>query len=260
MTSDVATDFEPWLAGAFAESGPFTALIVLLRIGEAQVTPLCSTYVNVIGAEVDWSDMAADQVDHGGAAATIGDVDVADAGFMGEERAGQVADRAIPLGGHGQLAVRLPRPGDEPRHVPGGRGGIDHQHLGRAHRFDDRGEVPHRVEAHAGIDRRVDGERVGPDHQRQPIRPAAGDQFEGEVAAGAGMVLDHHGLPDARGKVPPEQPGEDVLAAARRHRHNDADGPVRRPGRGLGDGEAGQGGHACEQNGSVKQVATRHRD
>lgn len=57
MTSDVATDFEPWLAGAFAESGPFTALIVLLRIGEAQVTPLCSTYVNVIGAEVDWSDM-----------------------------------------------------------------------------------------------------------------------------------------------------------------------------------------------------------
>ena len=57
MTSDAATDFEPWIAGAFAEKGAFTALIVLVRIGNTQVTPLCSTHVNVIGSEAPWADM-----------------------------------------------------------------------------------------------------------------------------------------------------------------------------------------------------------
>ena len=57
MTSDAPTEFEPWLAEAFAATGAFTALIVLVRIGETQVTPLCSTYVNVIGPEVSWGDM-----------------------------------------------------------------------------------------------------------------------------------------------------------------------------------------------------------
>ena len=57
MTSEAQTEFEPWIAGAFEASGAFTALIVLLRIADTQVTPLCSTYVNVIGAEVPWNDM-----------------------------------------------------------------------------------------------------------------------------------------------------------------------------------------------------------
>jgi len=57
LTSDAPTEFEPWLAEAFAATGAFTALIVLVRIGETQVTPLCSTYVNVIGPEVSWGDM-----------------------------------------------------------------------------------------------------------------------------------------------------------------------------------------------------------
>lgn len=56
MTSDAPTEFEPWLAAAFDE-GAFTALIVLVRIGGTEVTPLCSTYVNVIGPEVAWGDM-----------------------------------------------------------------------------------------------------------------------------------------------------------------------------------------------------------
>lgn len=57
MTSEPPTDFEPWLAATFTGTGAFTALIVLLRIADTQVTPLCSTYVNVIGEEVAWSDM-----------------------------------------------------------------------------------------------------------------------------------------------------------------------------------------------------------
>jgi hypothetical protein len=51
------TDFDRWLSGQFAETGTFTALIVLLHIAEPQVTPVCSSYVNVIGDEIDWDEM-----------------------------------------------------------------------------------------------------------------------------------------------------------------------------------------------------------
>jgi hypothetical protein len=51
------TDFDRWLSAQFAETGTFTALIVLLHIGEPQVTPVCSSYVNVIGDEIDWDEM-----------------------------------------------------------------------------------------------------------------------------------------------------------------------------------------------------------
>jgi hypothetical protein len=50
-------DFEQWLADAFAEFGAFTAFAILVEIGETRVTPLCSTYFNVIGDEVEWSEI-----------------------------------------------------------------------------------------------------------------------------------------------------------------------------------------------------------
>ncbi|MEP9352596.1 hypothetical protein ABLE93_03250 [Xanthobacter sp. KR7-65] len=53
------TDFDDWLAGTFAAHGPFTALVVLVRIAEPQVTPLASTFLNIIGDEVDWAGMIA---------------------------------------------------------------------------------------------------------------------------------------------------------------------------------------------------------
>jgi hypothetical protein len=52
-----ATDFERWLPSAFAEMGAFTALVVLVDIEGTRVTPLCSTYFNVIGDEVAWDDI-----------------------------------------------------------------------------------------------------------------------------------------------------------------------------------------------------------
>ena len=55
--ADAGADFESWLAREFGEGGSFTALVVLVEIGETTVTPLCSTYVNVIGTEVEWSDL-----------------------------------------------------------------------------------------------------------------------------------------------------------------------------------------------------------
>lgn len=54
---ETQTEFEAWLAEEYEREGSFTALIVLVAIGDSTVTPLCSTYVNVIGAEVEWSEL-----------------------------------------------------------------------------------------------------------------------------------------------------------------------------------------------------------
>ena len=52
-----ATDFDRWLAKAFARLGEFTMLTVLVEIGETKVTPLRSTFLNVIGDEITWSEL-----------------------------------------------------------------------------------------------------------------------------------------------------------------------------------------------------------
>ena len=51
------SDFDRWLATEFAQTGAFTALAVLVEIAENNVTPLCSTYFNVIGDEIDWGEI-----------------------------------------------------------------------------------------------------------------------------------------------------------------------------------------------------------
>jgi hypothetical protein len=55
-TSDHKT-FDSWIVAEFDERGPFTALVVLVDITEHKVTPLCSTYLSVIGGEVDWAEI-----------------------------------------------------------------------------------------------------------------------------------------------------------------------------------------------------------
>jgi hypothetical protein len=56
-TSEYSTHFDQWIAAEFASTGPFTALAVLVEIGDNQVSPLCSTYFNVIGDELDWGEI-----------------------------------------------------------------------------------------------------------------------------------------------------------------------------------------------------------
>jgi hypothetical protein len=51
------TDFDRWIAEEFARSGEFTALVVLVAITDTQVTPICSTYLNVIGDDVGWGEI-----------------------------------------------------------------------------------------------------------------------------------------------------------------------------------------------------------
>jgi hypothetical protein len=53
----LASDFDRWIAAEFAKSGPFTAFAVLVEIAGSKVFPLCSTYFNVIGDEIDWSEI-----------------------------------------------------------------------------------------------------------------------------------------------------------------------------------------------------------
>ena len=50
------SDFNDWIVEEF-QRGPFTAMIIVLTIGEETVEPVASTYLHVIGDEVDWRDM-----------------------------------------------------------------------------------------------------------------------------------------------------------------------------------------------------------
>ena len=57
MSTSEPTEFDTWLKSMVSQHGEFTVLIVLARISERSVTPLCSTYLHVIGNEVDWNDI-----------------------------------------------------------------------------------------------------------------------------------------------------------------------------------------------------------
>ncbi len=50
-------DFEQWLAAQFADTGPFTLFIVLVRIGHDEVVAVKSSYAHLIGNDLTWGDM-----------------------------------------------------------------------------------------------------------------------------------------------------------------------------------------------------------
>jgi len=51
------TDFEHWLAAQFADTGPFTIFILLVRITSSNAVPLRSSYAHLIGDEMTWQEM-----------------------------------------------------------------------------------------------------------------------------------------------------------------------------------------------------------
>jgi hypothetical protein len=53
------TDFGQWLAAQFADTGPFTIFIVLVRITERDVSAVKSSYAQMIGDEIEWAEMLA---------------------------------------------------------------------------------------------------------------------------------------------------------------------------------------------------------
>jgi hypothetical protein len=51
------SDFEQWLSAQFADTGPFTLFIVLVRITQDEVEPLKSSYAHLIGDDMSWREM-----------------------------------------------------------------------------------------------------------------------------------------------------------------------------------------------------------
>ncbi|TAJ27077.1 MAG: hypothetical protein EPO67_17765 [Reyranella sp.] len=51
------SDFEHWLAAQFADTGPFTVFIVLVRMSDSDAIPLKSSYAHLIGDEMTWREM-----------------------------------------------------------------------------------------------------------------------------------------------------------------------------------------------------------
>ena len=88
----------------------------------------------------------------------------------------------------------------------------------------DRHQVPEWIEAHLGIDVRVDGDQaVGTEQQGVAIGRRLRHLVAGDVAVGAGAVFHHHRLAQALGELLRQQAGGDVGGAARRDRHHDLD-------------------------------------
>jgi hypothetical protein len=54
-TGRAIVGFNEWVVHEYARTGGFTMLVVLVAIGDLDVTPLRSTYLHVIGDEVEWS-------------------------------------------------------------------------------------------------------------------------------------------------------------------------------------------------------------
>lgn len=52
----MALHFDEWVQEEFAK-GPFTALIMLVEIGNESVEPVASTFLHVVGDEIDWFAM-----------------------------------------------------------------------------------------------------------------------------------------------------------------------------------------------------------
>lgn len=51
------TDFDGWVVEEFRRSEGFTALVILVAIGDLAITPLRSTFVHVIGDDIDWTQV-----------------------------------------------------------------------------------------------------------------------------------------------------------------------------------------------------------
>lgn len=59
MSNSKGAAFEQWIVDRFADTGGFTALILLLSIQDGKIQPISCSFVHVIGDEVRWKDMRA---------------------------------------------------------------------------------------------------------------------------------------------------------------------------------------------------------
>lgn len=51
------TEFDTWLADMVLRHSAFTMLVILTTIGANKIVPVCSTFLHVVGDEVDWGEI-----------------------------------------------------------------------------------------------------------------------------------------------------------------------------------------------------------
>ena len=92
----------------------------------------------------------------------------------------------------GKLAGLRPGERHQFRHRPDRLLGRNGEHVGRDEHLRDRCEIPQRIERQGFIQARIDHQRRVAAHQQQvAVGGRLGDAIGGDVAAGAGNVLDH---------------------------------------------------------------------
>lgn len=57
MPATTPGDFEQWIAAQFADTGPFTLFIILVRVGHDDVVAVKSSYAHLVGDDMAWDDM-----------------------------------------------------------------------------------------------------------------------------------------------------------------------------------------------------------
>jgi hypothetical protein len=126
--------------------------------------------------------------------------------------------------------------------------GDDH---GRGRDQHDRDQVPPRVEAEIGDQRRVGGVGVEDHAPALAIRRRARDLRGAEGAGGAGPVLHHHRNAELRLQMRLGETRDSVEAAAGRERHDEADRGIRPACLRRGDARRGEPRDARAENGAT---------
>ena len=187
-------------------------------------------------------------------------MDQIDPGVHLEQFAAEMLRRADADRAEGQLVRRILGERDELLH------GLRRQ--GRRHDHDeghvgdqiDRREIGDRVVDRIARQVRAHGERGRRDQHEMAVRRRLRHEGIGDDAAAAGLVLDHGGLLEAVLQAGRDLARHHVVGAARRERHDDADGLVGKALR-MPAGETRQGRHgdgACgEQSGHASSQSPR---
>ena len=184
-------------------------------------------------AEID-VDQARHQIGHCRSAALVGHVHDVDLAHRLEKLEGEMGGAA----GAGRRAVELARPGAGERQklgdVLGRQVGAHHQQHGIDADRRHRREIDADVVGHVGIERgRHRGRAVRGQHEDAAVGRRLGDRGGGDLAVGAGAVLDHHRALQPLGDAGRHDAGQKVVRSARRKAHDEAQrtvGEIRRLG------------------------------
>jgi hypothetical protein len=166
---------------------------------------------------------------------------------LGLQDAGDEVRRAAGAGGGPVEALALPGGGDEFLEVVVGRVGRHQDHRGRQADHRDRRQVGVLVGQRL-LDHAVGDDPGRADEEGVAIGLALRHHGRAQAGRAAGLVLDHDRLAQALGGALGGRAGHQVVGAAGRERHDEAD-RLGRPGIALGEGGQGGGGGRAGQGG-----------